>query len=603
MTSMLALLTGAFLAVGGPVTEVAIAPQAGQTTVLISVGGSPRYRDFTMQGPNRLVVDVMGATQGLPQAEYANVNRGGIVSIRTSQLSPGIVRLVFTLKNLVNYAISRDPKGLRIALLNPDGGTFAPWSSGTAAVATGASAAPAVAPAASALAAEGAAPSVAAKATVGPTRRASDDFTPTADPQQSQARRISITFTNSPIQDVLLAFSQFSGRSIVPGINIQTAGLITAAIHNQPWDVALNAILHSHGLVAREDTSGIIEVENITNLNQQEQVEPITTQAYRINYATASQLQTELQPILTTRGKITVGAASNELIVSDIQRVQNEVTSLLKKLDRRPPQVNIQTKIIYVDRTALAEMGVQYELKDSRGNQFNQLSGGQTVQNGQVTAVPQGQAVVELGGNSIAALGNAFTPVTNPTLSLLSSLVIGRYQLVSFLDALASRNLSDVQATPQVTVSDNSSANIMVGQIIPVRVIEAGTGANSQGAFPTAQVTTENTGIILTATPHVTATGSILMDISAQRSSATPAPSDAGFIKNTQQGQTRVLVQDGETFMFAGLTENTKTDVTTGIPLLMSLPVIGRLFRHTQHQTEQQDLIILVTPHIVSSPN
>jgi type IV pilus assembly protein PilQ len=589
MTSLLALLTGTLLAMGGPVTEVAITPAAGQTSVRIAVDGNTQYRDFTMEGPNRLVVDLMGARQALPQNEYADVNRGGIVSIRSSQYSKDIVRVVFTLQKLVNYSIARDAKGLRITMENPQG-SFAPWSSGGA----------------QSQQATQTPPVVKAAAAKAPT---DVEFNGRTDPLQSTARHISITFTNSPIQNVLMTFASFSGKSIIPGVNVGQAGLVTADIRDQPWDVALNQILAAHGLVATEDSYGIIRVDDIKNLNDREAIEPIETEAHQINYAKASEVQTAVQPLLTARGKVTVGTATNVLIVSDIQRVQDEVTRLLKQLDRRTPQVSIQTKIIFVNRTDLTEMGVSYELKDSRGNQLNQLSSGLTDKNGDgvldpaTETVPQGQATVLLGGNSIAALGDAFSRVANPTLTLLSSLVIGRHQLISFLDALASQNLSDVQATPQVTTLDNVQARMMVGQIIPVRVIEAGSGATGQGTFPRAQVTTEQTGIILQATPHVTADGNILMDISAERSSAEPASSDAGFIKNTQQASTRVLVRDGETVVFAGLTQNAKTDVRTGIPLLMNLPVIGRFFRHTTKQEVQQDLIILVTPHIVQSPS
>ena len=76
-----------------------------------------------------------------------------------------------------------------------------------------------------------------------------------------------------------------------------------------------------------------------------------------------------------------------------------------------------------------------------------------------------------------------------------------------------------------------------------------------------------------------------------------------GFIKQTQEGRTRVLVEDGETVVMAGLTQSERTEVRSGIPLLMDLPIIGRLFRVDRQQTVQRDLIILVTPHIVRGNN
>jgi type IV pilus assembly protein PilQ len=578
---------------GGPVTEVAITPAAQQTSVLISVDGQVDFRDFTMEGPDRLVLDLMGSRHALPRDVYANVNRGGIRSVRTSQYSADVVRVVLELNGKVGYTITRDPRGLRISLDNPDG-DFAPWSSGVVEPV----AAPVVA--APPAAEPPQAPSALARAANFGSAQ-----------QLSQNRRISITFTATPIQDVLLAFASFSGKSIVPGSNV--SGVVTADIRDQPWDAALNAILSGQGLIAEENEYGIIRVDNITDLNDREAVEPIVTVAHRINYGTATELQTQIQPLLSERGSITAGQGTNTLIVNDILRVQNAVRSLLQELDVRTPQVSIQAKIIFVDRTDLDELGVSYELKDSRGNQINQLSSGAADLNGDGTislpdeAVQQGEAVVLLGGNSIAALGNARERLTSPSLTLLSSLVIGRHQLVSFLDALSQVNLSDVQAIPQITTLDNVQARIKVGADVPVRTIDAGaggaTGGQGQGIFPTAQVSTEETGIILQATPHVTANGNILLELSAERSSAELTVSDVGFIKQTQEATTRVLVEDGETAVIAGLTQSERTEVRSGIPLLMNLPVIGRLFRVTREQTVQRDLIILVTPHIVRGSN
>jgi general secretion pathway protein D len=197
--------------------------------------------------------------------------------------------------------------------------------------------------------------------------------------------------------------------------------------------------------------------------------------------------------------------------------------------------------------------------------------------------------------------------VAGPTLQLLTSLVVGRHQLIGFIDALASVNMSDIEATPQVTVLDNQLAEIHVGELTPIRTIDAGAGGGAAAggaggiAFPTAQVTQQETGVILRATPHVTATGQILLELEAERSAAELAPSDAGFIFRTQRVQTRVLVEDGETTVMGGLTQSERTEARSGIPLLQDLPVIGRLFRVVREQQIQQDLIILVTPHIVRS--
>lgn len=581
MTSMFALWAGTLLALGGPVTEVTITPMARQTSVLIAVDGDVEYREFTMEGPHRLVVDLMGARHALPQDEFASINRGGIRSVRSSQYSADVVRIVFVLDASLGYTLMPDERGLRIELENPTG-DFEPWSSARA-----------VTPA-TLTAAETGAPTSMRTTRLAPSRRASaEQLQPQAD-----ARRISVTWTEAPINDVLLAFAAFSGKSIVPGSNV--TGFVTADINDRPWDVALETILSRHGLVATEDDYGIISVDNIADLNDREAIEPIETRAHRIAFATAAELQASIQPLLTERGNVTTGLGTNTLIVSDIRRVQDAVQQLLTDLDIETPQVSIQAKLIFVNRTALEDLGVSYELKDSRGNQFNQLSGGQI--NG--VDIPLGQGAVLLGGNSIAALGNATARVAAPTLQLMASLVVGRHQLISFIDALSSVNLSDIEAIPQITALDNVPSEIHVGEITPIRTIDAGAGGAAGGggggaAFPTAQVEQQETGIILRTTPHVTPDGQILLEIEAERSAAELAGSDVGFIFRTQRAQTRVLVRDGETVVIGGLTQSERVEARSGIPLLQDLPLIGRLFRVHRQQEIQQDLIILVTPHIV----
>jgi type IV pilus assembly protein PilQ len=377
-------------------------------------------------------------------------------------------------------------------------------------------------------------------------------------------------------------------------------------IDNQPWDEALRAILTANGLVARSSRRGIIRVDNVTNLNTQEAVEPLITETYRINFGTAAELATALTPIKSARGQVTSAPGANALIVTDIARVHDAVRELVGNLDVRTPQVQIQAKIVFVNRTDLNEFGITYDLKDSRGNQLNVVSPGAADSDGDgVIELPgeqveTGTNVFSLGGNSVAALGNANTRVVGPTLTLLTSLLIGRHTLINFIEALSSVNMSDIQAVPSVMVLDNQQARIQVGQETPLRTIDAGaTGAGAGGQLPTATVQLQETGIILQVTPHVTNNENILLDLLAERSDAQLAESDVGFIFNTQNAQTRVLVEDGETVVIGGLTVTEKSDVRSGIPLLMELPLIGKLFRVDREQTVQRDLIILVTPHIV----
>ncbi len=604
MTStLLALWSSVALGLGGPVTEVSIRSAPSATTeILIAVDGEVEFREFTMEGPSRLILDLFGARHHLPVDNYAGVNRGGVRSVRTSQYSDDVVRVVLELESLSPYEVVSEPGRIRVVMQNPTG-EFEPWTSGHAA------------------------PADLAEVASGPADRAAPLPAPTttmtaqAPATQQEARRISVEFNEMPIREVLFTFSDFSGRSIVAGSSVE--GNISAKVDNAPWPEALDVILSTNGFVATDLPNGIIRVDDITSISEQSDVEPLRTRAYRVNYATAEDLVDAIEGLLTPeRGQARASISTNSVVVTDIEAVQREVEELMAQLDVRTPQVQIQAKIVFVNRTDINDLGIVYDLKDSGGNQLNQVSPGAADLDGNGSidlpdeVVPQGANVVSLGGNSVAALGNATNRVPSATLTLLSSLIVGRHTLVSFIEALESVNLSDVQAEPSVTVRDNREARIQVGELTPLRVLDAQAntqgaggggagGAGGQGAqqgaavIPQATVQIQETGIILTATPHVTDDDHILLELNAERSAPQLADSDVGFIFNTQNAQSEVLVRDGETVVIGGLTVTEREEVRSGIPFLMNLPLVGGLFRTTRESQIQRDLIILVTPTIV----
>ena len=146
--------------------------------------------------------------------------------------------------------------------------------------------------------------------------------------QQSEARRVSVVWEAAPLAEVLQAFAAFSGASIVAGAGAE--GFVTANINDQPWDVALQAILTSLGLHAIEEESGIIRVMSMSEVATQETIEPIVTRSYRLSFARASEIQAALAPLLSPRGSVSILESDNAVIVSDIVRVQRAVADLLQ---------------------------------------------------------------------------------------------------------------------------------------------------------------------------------------------------------------------------------------------------------------------------------
>jgi type IV pilus assembly protein PilQ len=573
----------------GDVTAVSVLPAPGRAELVVDVRGNVKVSDFLLRDPSRLVLDLVGAHLVAPTIRYDGVVRGGIRDVRYSQFRSDVVRVVVELVQARDYEVRQDAAGVHVAFMSSQ--DFAAWSSdGSRTAAQPAEATTAAAPRdADADPAPASPPAAAAP----PASAAS---------QVSQQPRISVTFDRASIQEVVATFAAFSGKSIVVGKDIQ--GTVTAEVKDQPWDLAFNAILAGQGLAASELPGGIIRVDSRSNLAAQDSLEGLATRIVKVNYARASSLAPSVAGMVSRRGKVTPDTTTNSVIVTDIASRMDTLEQFVHQLDLRTPQVAIQAKIIFVDRTALDNLGFRYDL--GRDNQFfntiiarpnpTDTTGNTPFQSTQVPLV------VNLGGTAVAAIGNASAQFTdNPALRLVFTTVSGHYSLSSFLEALRAEQLSDVQAEPQVTVADNRQAELFVGERTPIRQIDVSAVTTGVGAPARATTRLEPTGIRLTVTPHVVSgTREVLMELHAENSALQASTiSEVGFIFTSQEGTTQLLVKDGETAVIGGLTVTSVTTANQGIPILVDLPVIGRLFGFRTSQEERRDLLILVTPHII----
>jgi type IV pilus assembly protein PilQ len=427
----------------------------------------------------------------------------------------------------------------------------------------------------------------------------------------------------------------FSGRTIVVGKGV--TGTVTAEVRDQPWDVALRAILQAQGLAAKEDQDGIITVDSYEAIAAQQALEPVTTQIIPVNYARAASLIETVRSLLSkdcgaraqaaggegtgaqggciTRGSVTADTSTNRLIITDVPARLAEIASYIADLDVRTPQVAIKAKIIFVNRTNIEDLGISYDL-GSQTQFFNKLvqrgdpttfepidTNGDGVPDafGGGTPFDRNTNIIDLGGNALAAVSNANQRLVQPALELIFSTAIGKFDLTAFIDALQEVRLADIQAEPSIVTLDNRKAEILVGEETPIRVIDLGSlsqgGQQNQG--PRATVSFKETGIILSVTPHITNNRQILMTLHSERSNLQAAASDLGFTFQKQRADNQLLVGDGETAVIGGLTVTQVTVSKVGIPILVDLPLIGRLFGQTRTQEEKRDLLILVTPHIV----
>ena len=572
----------------GDVTAISVLPSLGSVVVVVDVQGAVNVRDFTLSNPARVVVDVEGARLKIPGVLYDGAIRGGIVHIRYAQFRPDVVRIVLELESLRDYQLEYVDDTIRIALSTDH--QFGAWSSGTlprTPVET-ASALP-----------------------------VSNSFAEArAVLQQSVQDRITVTWDSASIADVMAIFADFGGRTIILGRNVNA--VIWAEIKDQPWDVALSEILDVNGFQAQEDEqTGIIRIVNPIDVAARDSLEQKQTVIMSLNFKRAVGIVDILTQTIGERGTVVADSLTNQIIITDTQSRLEEDTMLVRQLDIPTPQVSIQAKLIFVDRTDIEQLGVRYDLGNNR-QFFNKLVqradpstlvgvdlDGDGINDALIAeeTFPPDVNIIDLGGNSLAAIGNAGAQLPTSALELIFSTAIGNFNLTAFVEALQEVQLADLQAEPLITTADNTEAEILVGERTPIRVIDAGTAtggpAGGGPAGPVATISFEETGIRLRVTPHVTNSGQVLMRIHVENSSIREAPSDIGFTLQTQETDNEILVNDGETMVIAGLTVTQVTVAKSGIPFLVDLPILGRIFGFTSRREQRRDLLILVTPTIV----
>jgi type IV pilus assembly protein PilQ len=665
----------------GRVSQVAVAPADGGVEVVVVAGTGVSLRHFRVEHPERVVVDLGGASLGVRPDGYDGRVRGPVRNVRWSQYRPDTVRLVIDLDGVRPYRVARDGDEIRVIVEAP-AASFARWSTGRpASDPAGVGAAMAetamaegqleVAPApARSLRAQTAALEAPVEAALVPSAFAGGAAAAPAAParrQPAQKPRITVSFDGTDIRDVIASFATFAGRTIVVGKDV--SGAVTADIVDKPWDIALQAILQGQGLAATEDAAGIITVDSYRNLAQNQALEPLVTQIIDVNYAKATALRQTVQALLArdctglttmatgremgmnigqgmqggqqgavqgqgcvVRGSVTADSATNKLIITEVPSRLPEIVARLQELDIRTPQVAIKAKIVFVNRTGITDIGLAYDLGTGTKQFIQQLvprtdpstlvpidTDGDGVPDARGGGTPfQGPARIALGGNAIAGIANANNAIKPNALNLIYSTALGRYQLTAFLNALTTSSLAEVQSEPSVTILNNRPAEIFVGQEIPIRVIDAGGqgvggagggaggGQGGQGQqpnaaafFPRAAVSKEEAGIKLSVTPQITNNRMVLLDIKAENSSAELGATDVGVIFNRQRAESQVLVADGEAAVIGGLTVTENTRFRSGIPILMNLPFVGRLFAQNTTNETKRDLLILVTPHIL----
>ncbi|MDB4915792.1 MAG: type and secretion system protein [Gemmatimonadetes bacterium] len=649
----------------GKVTSLSVIPALGKAEIVVGVAGGIEVRDFTLRGPDRIVLDLSGVSLGLPANGYDHVARGGITDVRYAQNKPGTVRVVVMLTGPHSYQISKSDGEVRVTVNIPAGAQFAAWQIGRGlAVARKAEVEQAGKPAGEPLSSgpERAVDRAAAKAprtasapkeereTADMAMRTSVQQAPQsimqlaqAQQQRSQQPRISVVYQGSDIRDVLAAFAAFSGRTIIPSTGVGSLK-VDAEIKDQPWDVALRAILSAQGLAATEDADGIIIVDTHDRIAASAATEQLATRIVRLNYSRATPVGEQIrqrllqcipserlsggtpggaapapagqpptaaapaaQPTTATgaqgngsessvcrgRGSVSADEVTNSISITAPGSAVDDLVAFANSLDLRQPQVNIKAKIVLVNRTDLDALGIKYDLGSPR-QFFSQVI--QRVDSAGNVGSANDAPTVALGGNTVSAIANASGDVPGAALRLIYSTALGNFDFSTFLDALQQVSLLDVQSEPSVTTLNNRTATLVSGSQVPFvpLVSSGGTGTSLTGPVTVERV---QTGVTLLVTPSVTNNRQIMMHVEVTNSDVNFT--NNGTLIDNNNTKNDLLVADGQTVVIGGLTQTSVRVTKSGIPMLVDLPLIGRLFGYTTRQEQRRDLLVLITPHII----
>jgi hypothetical protein len=293
------------------------------------------------------------------------------------------------------------------------------------------------------------------------------------------------------------------------------------------------------------------------------------------------------------RGNVSFDEVTNSVSITAAVSALDDLVAFAESLDLRQPQVNIKAKIVLVNRTDLDALGIKYDL-GTRQQFFSQVI--QRVDSTGNLGTPNDPPRVLLGGNTVSAIANASGNVPGAALRLIYSTALGGFDFSTFLDALQEVSLLDVQAEPSVTTVNNKTAELVSGVQVPFVPLISSGGGQTQLNAPVA-VERIQTGVTLRVTPSVTNNGHIMMRVETVNSDVNFT--NNGTLIDNNSNRTELLVADGETVVIAGLTQTSVRVSKSGIPLLVDLPLIGRLFGYTTRQEQRRDLLIMLTPHII----
>jgi type IV pilus assembly protein PilQ len=412
---------------------------------------------------------------------------------------------------------------------------------------------------------------------------------------------ISLNLKDVDLKDFFRLIHELSGLNILVDPNV--TGSVTTVLDNVPWDQALDIVLKNNGLgkvlegnvlrIARLDTLAAEQETANKMAAARLEAAPLVTAFRPVNYAKASAIATLLKTWaagkessggLSKRGSVLVDERTNTLVISDVASQIPIVQGVIARLDTKTKQVAIETRIVLATST------------------FQRTLGAALVGAGAVNKSGSTVASMETGTGSSITPSVTGPPPTPPIFTVPANATTGfgtvaianfsaRYMIDALISAAEIRSLAKTISRPSIITQTNTEGMVQQGTQLPIQ-----TSINN-----TISVQYVNATLQLTVTPQVTDDGHIFLKIMVQNASPGSIVSNAGISINIQQATTYVLVPDGGTVVFGGVTVTQRQNSVTQIPVLGNIPLLGNLFKTTTVQDSDQELLFFVSPRLLTT--
>ena len=408
--------------------------------------------------------------------------------------------------------------------------------------------------------------------------------------------RLSLNFQNIEVRSVLQLLADFTGKNLVASDTV--TGNVTLRLKNVPWDQALDIILSTKGLSKREDgnvmwvaPSEEIAARERLELESQQQLQelaPLYTEYVGINFARAAELadliSADENNLLTERGSISIDERTNTLILHDTEEKIADVRQLISTLDVAVQQVLIESRIVNASTDFSKNLGVRFGAFKSGGTSSPRAT------TGNLNATTQALNGDDLEFDDRLNVNMPAGGLGGISASSIAFAISKADQLLELeLSALEAEGKGEILSNPRVVTSNQREAVISQGTQIAYQE------ASSSGATSTSF---QDAVLSLTVTPQITPDDHIIMDLAVSKDAVGALVGGVPTI-DTQNINTQVLVDNGDTIVIGGIYEQTKTRSATRTPFLSDLPYVGFLFRTTSQTNDKSELLIFVTPKIL----